>query len=283
MIQTYVVNALDAFPLVVLKAAQPPYALHRHDFVELVIITAGRGLHYNAREAYAVMTGDCFVVSGAHGYRDTENLELVNILFYPSRLGLPLDQARTMAGYHAFFALEPQYRRQHRFRSCLRLAPERLSDVIARVDRLAEELRACRPGHTFIAIGQLMELIGLLSRAYAGTTAVEAQPLLNLGDVLSHLERHYMTPITLDDLARRAHLSRRQLNRVFLRVTGCTPMDYLIRLRIHRACDLLRSGTVSITEAALRVGFNDSNYFSRQFRAIMNGSPRAYARLQPKP
>ena len=283
MIQTYAVKALETFPLVVTRGPQNAYVLHRHDFVELVVILEGRGIHYNERDAYEVTTGDCFVVTGAHGYRDTENLKLANILFYPSRLGFPLRQARKIPGYHAFFALEPQYRRKHRFRNRLHLAPRRLAVVSALVDRMADELGRRTPGYEFVATALLMELIGYLSRAYTQTADADVQPLLNLGEVLSHLEQHYMEPLTLDDLAHRAHLSRRQLNRAFRNVTGNSPMDYLIRLRINRACELLRLRQLNITEISLKVGFNDSNYFTRQFRRVMNGSPRTYASLQPPP
>ena len=110
---------------------------------------------------------------------------------------------------------------------------------------------------------------------------VDASGMLSLGGVLSHLEKHYMEPMTLDDLAHVAHVSRRQLNRAFRLATGCAPMDYLIRLRVRRACELLRQGPLNVTEVAGRVGFGDSNYFSRQFRRVMNCSPRTYARLPP--
>ncbi len=283
MIKTYDVKELETFPLAVRRSPQNSYVLHRHDFVELVVILEGRGIHYNEQDAYEVMTGDCFVVSEAHGYRDTKDLRLANILFYPLRLGLPLRQARKIPGYHAFFALEPQYRRQHRFRSCLRLTPEKLSVVSALVDRMADELTRRTSGYEFIATALLMDLIGSLSRAYTQTADAEVQPLLNLGGVLSHLEQHYMEPTTLNDLAHLAHLSRRQLHRAFRSVTGCSPMDYLIQLRIRRACELLRLRQLNVTEISLRVGFNDSNYFSRQFRRIMNCSPRTYTTLQPSP
>lgn len=281
MIKTYDVKALEAFPLVVTRGAQSPYVLHRHDFVELVIILGGRGIHYNERDAYEVITGDCFVVSGAHGYRETENLELANVLFYPSRLELPLRQARKITGYHAFFALEPQYRHQHRFRNRLRLTPRELLVASTLVDQIAKELDQQTSGYEFIATALLMELIGYLSRAYAQTSDTDVQPLLNLGCVLSHLEQHYMELITLDDLAHLAHVSCRQLNRAFRKVTGHAPMDYLIRLRIQRACELLRLRQLNVTEISQRVGFNDSNYFTRQFRRVMACSPRTYTKLQP--
>jgi len=43
-----------------------------------------------------------------------------------------------------------------------------------------------------------------------------------------------------------------------------------------RACELLRKGELNVTETAYRVGFADSNYFSRQFRRVMECSPREF-------
>ena len=53
-------------------------------------------------------------------------------------------------------------------------------------------------------------------------------------------------------------------------------MDYLIRLRISKAAQILRREPLRIKEVSEAVGFRDSNYFSRQFRQVMGVSPRAY-------
>jgi AraC-like DNA-binding protein len=55
-----------------------------------------------------------------------------------------------------------------------------------------------------------------------------------------------------------------------------TPIAYLIHVRIRRAIDIMRSEGANVTEAAFRVGFSDSNYFSRQFRKVMGVSPRTF-------
>ena len=73
-------------------------------------------------------------------------------------------------------------------------------------------------------------------------------------------------------------MSKRTFLRVFRAATGATPIAYLIGVRIRRAAELLRQGGVTVTEAAMRVGFEDSNYFSRQFRKVMGVTPRSYAR-----
>ena len=270
---------LARFPVVVdRQTPQEPVGLHTHEFTELVIIVGGRGVHFSGQETYEIIAGDAFVVTGAHGYKDTEQLNLVNILFHPRRLALPLAEARKLPGYHAFFALEPQYRRYHRFKSCLHLGLDQLSRVSGLLDEMEKELAERRPGFEFLVTALLMQLIGFLSRAYARMRAPSSRPLLRLGAVLSYLESHYTEPVRVEALAGIAHMSQSSLLRAFRSATGHAPIEYLIRLRLLRACELLRVGEFNITETALRTGFSDSNYFTRQFRRVFGITPREYAR-----
>jgi AraC-like DNA-binding protein len=121
-----------------------------------------------------------------------------------------------------------------------------------------------------------MELVCFLSRIYAIRRGKEYSNLLRLSEVVSHLERNYAGPIRTGDLVKIAGVSENHLVRTFQKATGCTPIDYLIRLRISRACDLLRREDIAVTEAAFLTGFNDSNYFSRQFKKTVGMSPTQY-------
>jgi len=265
------------FPLAVTRIPRHgATSLHTHDFSELVVILGGRGVHYSDDEAYEIAAGDAFLVSRAHGYKDTENLDLVNVLFHPDRLALPLAEARKLPGYHAFFALEPRYRKRHGFRSCLRLDLEELAAVSALIAAMETELERRRAGFEFMATAQLMQLIGMLSRAYERMQARESRPLIRLGHVLSYIESHYAEPIRMEDLIRIAGTSPSGLLRAFRGLTGRPPKEYIVRLRLARACALLRAGEANVTEAAYRSGFCDSNYFSRQFHSVMGCAPREY-------
>jgi transcriptional regulator GlxA family with amidase domain len=68
------------------------------------------------------------------------------------------------------------------------------------------------------------------------------------------------------------------LFRIFRQIMGRSPIDYLIRLRIHKAAQLLRREPMRVKEVSAAVGFTDSNYFTRQFRNVMGASPREYRR-----
>ena len=104
----------------------------------------------------------------------------------------------------------------------------------------------------------------------------DGRALLRLGEALSHLERNIQNAVNLEELANIAHMSRRSFLRIFQSATGTSPLAWLIERRIERACGMLRHSDKRVTEIAFEVGFNDSNYFTRQFRKTTGLSPREY-------
>jgi AraC-like DNA-binding protein len=280
----------DGFPIVVARRdPQEPFGVHTHEFSEIVLITGGTGLHVTGRDSWLLSSGDVFIIGGSrpHDYRDMNGLRLINILFDPADLRMDLLDLPALPGYHALLTLEPAWRRRHQFRSRLRLAPKDLGFVIGLVDRLEEELADRRPGFRFLATALFMELVGFLSRCYSRSKDPDSRALLRIAEAISYLETHFEEPIGLEDLARIAHQSRRNFVRAFHAAMGSSPIAYLIQLRVNRAADLLRRSDQSITEIAFRVGFSESNYFTRQFHKILGVTPRAYrqqhAHASPRP
>jgi AraC family transcriptional activator FtrA len=90
------------------------------------------------------------------------------------------------------------------------------------------------------------------------------------------MNAHYAQPLTLDDMARRIHVSIRTLQRRFLAATGMTPMQYLQVVRIERSKDLLESGRLPVAEIADRVGYQDRVAFGRLFKKMAGMTPAAY-------
>jgi transcriptional regulator GlxA family with amidase domain len=82
--------------------------------------------------------------------------------------------------------------------------------------------------------------------------------------------------ITLDQLAKRASLSVSHYSAMFRQRFGFAPVDWLIRQRIQRACQLLDSTGEKIEAVGQAVGFADPYYFSRMFRRVMGVPPRKY-------
>jgi AraC family transcriptional regulator len=93
-----------------------------------------------------------------------------------------------------------------------------------------------------------------------------------------HLDDHAAESIDLDTISTEADLSPFHFLRIFARVVGVTPHQYLIRARLRRSARLLAAGGRSITDIALDVGFADLSHFVRTFRRAAGVSPRAFRR-----
>ncbi len=94
--------------------------------------------------------------------------------------------------------------------------------------------------------------------------------------ILQYVEEHYGERISLDQVAAAAFLSRSYASVLFKRETGEKFSDYLQRIRIEKACALLRDTSLSIQETADRTGFFDTAHFSRVFKEKMGVSPLEY-------
>ena len=78
-------------------------------------------------------------------------------------------------------------------------------------------------------------------------------------------------------LADHVGMNRSSFCTFFKKATGQTYITYLNKLRVDRACYLLRQGSFNITEVCYMVGFNDVPYFNRCFKNNRGMSPKEYA------
>ena len=252
--------------------------LHYHDFAELVVVVKGRGIQHIDGTDYPVAAGDVFLLQGRqkHAFSRRENMVLFNVMYDAERLNLPEDELRRIPGYNALFLLEPSYRRRHNFTSRLHLDRTRLAHAESMLHAMIDECTNRSIGYEASLSGYLLELMIFLSREYSRIGTTNGKALLRVGELIGLLERDYARRWRLADLAVAAHMSESSLLATFKEATGQSPIDYLIHLRIQHAAELLCHGARSISEVAYSVGFEDSNYFSRQFRKTMKNSPREY-------
>jgi len=98
------------------------------------------------------------------------------------------------------------------------------------------------------------------------------EPLLRWMDDNAHRD------LTLADIAARAMISTRTLNRRFREQTGTTPLHWLHRVRLRQAQYLLETTDHSVERVAGQVGFGSSTTFRERFRRLVGASPQAYRR-----
>lgn len=103
-----------------------------------------------------------------------------------------------------------------------------------------------------------------------------SQTSRNAREMLQYLEKHYHEKITLEEVASIMHFSPRYFCAFFKENFFMSFISYLNRYRIDQACILLQSKELTITEIALRVGFDNISYFIRKFKEIEGCTPKEY-------
>lgn len=266
------------FPFVLNEPGfQYEYPMHNHDFSELVIVRGGAGIHLVDDQSYPIGRGDVFVISPevGHAYADTAGMRISNLIFNPRQLPLPMAYLNAMPGYLSLFEVEPRLRKQHEFASRLKLSEAQLRQALAHLEDIRTEYNSRRDGSRAAVIAGLTALIVFLSRCYheksEGDKAYET--VSRLGQLAGMMADDCSADFSLESMARYARMSQRSFLRNFKNAFGVSPGHYLMRLRIVRAGEMLVRDTRPVGEIAAACGFEDSNYFSRQFRKYAGVSP----------
>ncbi len=121
------------------------------------------------------------------------------------------------------------------------------------------------------------ELGGYLqSRLSEAQPGCSSSPLVRQS--LAYLHQNYTSPISRKDVADAVNVSENYFTEVFRQEMHLTPWEYLSRLRIRAACQMLLETDDSVKAVAMRIGYNDPAYFSRVFHKMVGVSPRDYRR-----
>jgi AraC-like DNA-binding protein len=173
-----------------------------------------------------------------------------------------------------------------------------IADAIAPRGGLQPVARVIGDATSVIALGRLLLAEGReapLGRSLAAGALAEALVVQVLRDASSKsgaaggrdpriaaaVERVrvcYSEPLTVEALARTAHMSRFHFSRRFREEIGVSPYRFLQSVRVAEAAALLRRGTHSVTEAALTVGFSDLGRFAQAFRREIGCAPSSFQR-----
>jgi transcriptional regulator GlxA family with amidase domain len=110
---------------------------------------------------------------------------------------------------------------------------------------------------------------------------VSVPPVRHLTRAKDLADARYYEPISVDDLARAAGLSKAHFSREFRRAFGESPHTYLLTRRLERAAALLRNTDRSVAEVCVAVGLQSIGSFTSSFGRTYGKSPTAYRAAYP--
>ena len=151
-----------------------------------------------------------------------------------------------------------------------------------------EELQQLFFGIRVYAEEQLAALVNLLE--IFGNYVIETEDKLKFLESVnekrqiqaarSFMELHYASPLSINYVASQVSLSESHFCHLFKQETGTSPIQYLNRIRISHAMELLRNSDKSITEIAMKCGFSNLTHFNRMFHKFSSKNPRNYRKKQ---
>ena len=102
--------------------------------------------------------------------------------------------------------------------------------------------------------------------------------IMRLLPVLEYARRHPDQKLEVADLAKKANLSVPRFHAEFKRLFGDSPLEHVRKMRLAKASDMLRSGSLSLEEIAKQTGFCNQFHFSREFKKCYGSSPSVFRR-----
>jgi AraC family transcriptional regulator len=141
--------------------------------------------------------------------------------------------------------------------------------------RLYEEFSRGDAASSLAIEGLSLAVLAELTRVAVPATQDGATPPW-LTAVLDLLDRRYLSPVRLAELAARVDMHPRHISRVFRQRLGVTLSDYVRRRRIDWASDRLVSTELPLSRIAMEAGFTDQAHFARLFKRATGLTPRAF-------
>ncbi len=169
----------------------------------------------------------------------------------------------------------------------LRLDAESKREVTRQCYEMVAENETNKAGKYFMLKAHLMQILILIMREVVNTEP-NKQKGCNFDNysknyavkqVLNYLEENFEHKISLDRIAKNMYLSPVYISKIFKEETGESPINYLIRVRLERAKEILEyDNTSSIKNVATQVGYEDVYHFSKLFKKYYGISPMYYRR-----
>nr|WP_300839037.1 AraC family transcriptional regulator [uncultured Acetatifactor sp.] len=196
----------------------------------------------------------------------------------PGEEGYYFDSERNQAPWEFLFAIFECHGAE---RYC-RQVESRLGKVFS-LPRGHEALRLLWEMHAMAKEGRARDpfllsslAFGLLCALCAGPSGTRDADASLSARAKDYIRRNFASPMGIADVAAYLGVSQSHLSREFYRETGGRPIDYLTKIRLDRAVDMLTAGDRSIREVGEESGFSGGNYFSKVFKRHMGMTPAAF-------
>ncbi|MGO4107672.1 AraC family transcriptional regulator [Paenibacillus sp. YAF4_2] len=255
------------------------YPRHHHHLFELLCCLGGEVEQEINRTMVTLRPGDWLLINAGERHR-TVNSSQMDYEFFNVHFDLDDLEIRSLLGA-ASYRLVPDSEaarsgRLSRYTGELRELTEQPPREEASVAESQLEVKLLLQANLLLIIREMLSLIrgqsdGRIDKGSVTLTAVDAAHAIE-----EKLSLDQSDNILITNVAKELNMSRSQCTKLFTKVYGMSPRQYLSRRKLMLAKELLVTSYLPVSEIAERLGFQSASHFSRQFRRWTGHSPTAF-------
>ena len=151
------------------------------------------------------------------------------------------------------------------------------NEILQKFNEIDEIITSKNSNADILCFSYIIQVLGILDSQLNNKidrTATTKIPQ-KLKDAVNYIHENFTEQITISDISNHCSISSTYLARMFKKVYISTPLEYITKLRISYAKNLLTNG-LSISEVCYRSGFNDYNHFIKKFKCVVGVTPSKY-------
>ena len=247
----------------------PFVPMHSHQEWELNFVTEGEGKLGTDRSQYRMESGDIVLLCPytLHAIESTERIVYHTVVFHSNMLGITGDRC-----YSEEIAPFMNHNAE-----LIYIKPDNV--YYEELHRAAQMVVTCAKGNTarldLRMKSELLRFLWFAGESGACVTTESDMENDQIRQVIDFIHDNYGEPLSLEEMAEQANLSKSWFMQRFKETTGISAMEYLNRLRVQKVCEQILDGK-GISEIAFACGFRNLSNFNRIFKNIVGMTPREY-------
>ncbi len=253
-----------------------PGTWHWHSYFEITCVLEGKGSYFVNGQEYTMEKDDVIIFNNVepHGWNLIgDDMKLLVMIFSPEFVAEKISVFDTRY-------LKPFVERGSNFKNRIGREDEINPEIRSGIQEIYKEWQGRKEGYQLMIKANVLRILTMLIRTYQDESKSDEMlkekktAMKRLEQAFAYIDTHYCEKITLEDVAASVYMSSNYFSSYFRKVTNISFSDYVTRMRINHARELLREGKLNVTDIAMECGFNNISNFYRLYKKHVGKTPK---------